>query len=313
MIDIGYNFLKKDLNKIQKFKNPKLDINKNKLNKNSKYKIFLDKTQFNNLLDKGFIKYKLTDSKKKQNILVGDGIGSLIKMALPFVKSIAPKVLGTIGLSGLSAGVSHGINKAFNNKKILEIDEKMMNQIKQNLKKINGSKVFDRKITLNQKGSGIFSFLLPMLASTIIPSLISGKGVSKNRNFFEVKSKYPSLFERKNYPLSNIFINNLLKNLKNFEGCYSNDQISLIENTKSLIFNLENSDQSGSHWVGLSRKNNDIFVFDSFGIGYVPNNLYKIYMNYNIITNIYRIQDINSNLCGLFCAFFCLYKVDSKK
>ena len=40
------------------------------------------------------------------------------------------------------------------------------------------------KVTLNQKGSGIFSFLLPMLASTIIPSLISGKGVSKNRNFF---------------------------------------------------------------------------------------------------------------------------------
>ena len=61
----------------------------------------------------------------------------------------------------------------------------MMNQIRENLKKINDSKVFDRKITLNQKGSGIFSFLLPMLASTIIPSLLSkGKGVSKNRNFF---------------------------------------------------------------------------------------------------------------------------------
>ena len=29
-----------DLDKIQKFKNPSLDINKNKLNKNSKYKIF---------------------------------------------------------------------------------------------------------------------------------------------------------------------------------------------------------------------------------------------------------------------------------
>ena len=129
-----------------------------------------------------------------------------------------------------------------------------MNQIKQNLKKINDSKVFDRKVTLNQKGSGIFSFLLPMLASTIIPSLISGKGISKYRNFFEVKSKYPSLFERKNYLLSNIFINNLLENFKNFEGCYSKDQIPLIENNKSLIFNLENSDQSGSHWVGLSRK-----------------------------------------------------------
>ena len=45
------------------------------------------------------------------NIQKGDGIGSLLSMVLPFVKSIAPKVLGTIGLSGLSAGVSHGINK----------------------------------------------------------------------------------------------------------------------------------------------------------------------------------------------------------
>ena len=61
----------------------------------------------------------------------------------------------------------------------------MMNQIKQNWKKINDSKVFDTKVTLNQKGSSIFSFLLPMFASTIIPSLISGKGVSKNRIFLK--------------------------------------------------------------------------------------------------------------------------------
>ena len=65
MIEIGYNFLKKDLDKIQKFKNPTLDIVKSRINKNSKYKIFLNKTQFNNLLEKGLIKYKLTDSKKK--------------------------------------------------------------------------------------------------------------------------------------------------------------------------------------------------------------------------------------------------------
>ena len=130
--------------------------------------------------------------------------------------------------------------------------------------------------------------------------------------FFEVKSKYPSLLERKNYPLSNIFINNLLKNLIYFEGCYSKDQIPLIENNKSLIFNLENSDQKGSHRVSLARKNDDIFIFDSFGIGDIPTNLYEIYKNYNIITNIYRIQDINSNLCGMFCVLFCLYKVDSK-
>ena len=187
----------------------------------------------------------------------------------------------------------------------------MMNQIKRNFKKINESKVFDRKVILNQKGCGMFSFLLPMLASTIIPSLISGKGVSKT-NFFKLKSKYPSLFERKNYPLSNTFINILLKDFKIFSGVYSKDQIPLIENNKSLIFNLQNSNEPGSHWVSLSRINNNIFIFDSFAVGHIPNNLYKIYKNYNIITNIYRIQDINSNLCGLFSVLFCLYKVDSK-
>ena len=171
MIEIGYNFLKKDFDKIQKFKNPTLDINKNKLNKNSKYKIFLNKTQFNNLLDKGFIKYKLTDSKKQRHLQRGDGIGSLLSMAFNMIKPALPTIAATVGLSGLSAGVRHGINKALNKKKILEIDEKTMNQIKQNFKKINDSKVFDKKVTLNKRGSGIFSFLLPMLASTIIPSL----------------------------------------------------------------------------------------------------------------------------------------------
>ena len=117
---------------------------------------------------------------------------------------------------------------------------------------------------------------------------------------------------KKNYPLSNILINNLLKNLKNFEACYSKEQIPLIENNKYFISNLHNNDQKGSHWVSLSRKNNDIFIFDSFGIGDIPTNLYEIYKNYNIITNIYRIQDINSNLCGMFCVLFCLYKVHSK-
>ena len=122
---IVYNFLKIDLDKIQKFKNPTLDINKNKLNKNSKYKIFLNKTQFNNLLDQGFIKYKLTDSKKRKHMQKGDGIGSLLSMAFYMIKPALPKIIATVGLSGLSTGVSYGLNKVLNKKKkILEIDEK---------------------------------------------------------------------------------------------------------------------------------------------------------------------------------------------
>ena len=64
----------------------------------------------------------------------------------------------------------------------------------------------------------MFSFLLPMLASTIIPALIpkkKGFGIP-NKNFFfeQIKNKYPELFKKINYLLSNIFINNLLKDEK---------------------------------------------------------------------------------------------------
>ena len=127
-----------------------------------------------------------------------------------------------------------------------------------------------------------------MLASTIIPALIpkKGKGVYNKNNFFEqIKDKYPELFKKSNYPLSNIFTDNLLKDNKNFEGCFSKDQIILLKTNKSLIYNTNNSDKNSGHWCSIKRINNTIYVFDSFGIGYVPKNIYNIYKNFNIITN----------------------------
>ena len=162
------------------------------------------------------------------NIQSGDGIASLIQMALPFVKSVAPKIASTIGLAGLSTGIGHGINKALKKDHIIKISDKQLNDINKNLEKINKMKVFDKKITLNQKGSGIFSFLLPMLASTIIPALIPkrGKGIYNKNDFFEqIKNKYSELFNKSNYPLSNIFINNFLKNEESYLSTFSKDEI----------------------------------------------------------------------------------------
>ena len=78
-----------------------------------------------------------------------------------------------------------------------------------------------------------------MLASTIIPSLISKGEGFENDSFEEVKNKHPSLFEKSNYPLSNIFINNLLKSEKYFKGCYSKNNIPLIINNESIIINTQ--------------------------------------------------------------------------
>ena len=121
------------------------------------------------------------------SIQLGDGIASLIQMALPFVKSVAPKILGTLGISSLGAITSSAINKKMNKDRIIKISDKQLDDINKNLEKINKMNVFDKKITLNQKGSDIFSFLLPMLASTIIPALIpkkKGTGIPNKNNFF---------------------------------------------------------------------------------------------------------------------------------
>ena len=67
------------------------------------------------------------------NIQLGDGIASLIQMALPFVKSIAPKVLGTLGLSSLGAIASSAINKKMNKDHIIKIADKQLNDINRNL------------------------------------------------------------------------------------------------------------------------------------------------------------------------------------
>ena len=119
MIEIGYNFDKKSLDKIKKFKNPVLDIQKNKIKKNSNYKIFLNKTQFNNLLKDGMIKYRLIDAKKRYNIQSGDGLADIFKIFLPYAKNILPKLATTVGLSSIGALTSNAIHKNMNKKMIL--------------------------------------------------------------------------------------------------------------------------------------------------------------------------------------------------
>ena len=81
---------------------------------------------------------------------------------------------------------------------------------------------------------------------------------------------------KKNSPLSNIFINDLLKNEKYFIGCYSKDNIPLIKNNESIIINTQNSySNKTGHWIALTRNNKNIYAFDSFGISNITN-IYRI-------------------------------------
>ena len=84
----------------------------------------------------------MTNAKKQKHLQSGDGIASLIQMALPFVKSVAPKVLGTLGL----AITSSAINKKMNKDSIIKISNKQLDDINKNSEKINKMNVFDKKL-----------------------------------------------------------------------------------------------------------------------------------------------------------------------
>ena len=56
-------------------------------------------------------------------------------MALLFAKSVAPKVLGTLGLSSLGVITSSAINKKVNKDHIIKISDKQLDDINKNFRK----------------------------------------------------------------------------------------------------------------------------------------------------------------------------------
>ena len=75
-----------------------------------------------------------------------------------------------------------------------------------------------------------------------------------------------------------------------------------MKNNQSSIVNLADSNDIVTHWIAMKFVNNKLFYFDSYGIEFVSDIIKKQYDK--IISNIYRIQSIDSNECGKFCIMF---------
>ena len=116
-MEIGYKFTPKELNKFKKFKNPTINLDKNKIIKNGKYKIYLTKNIFNKLIKKGELKYKFTDDRKKYYIQNGGNLGNIFKAILPHSIKFGKKLLPALGITGITTAKFHLINKSLNKNK----------------------------------------------------------------------------------------------------------------------------------------------------------------------------------------------------
>ena len=67
---------------------------------------------------------------------------------------------------------------------------------------------------------------------------------------------------------------------------------------------MADSNDVGTHWIGMKFIDKKLFYFDSYAIPFIPDIIKKQYPDSKIITNIYRVQDDLSNECGKFCIMF---------
>ena len=67
-----------------------------------------------------------------------------------------------------------------------------------------------------------------------------------------------------------------------------------------------------THRVSLSVDRNAALYFDSFGIGYIPQEVLKKIRDKSINHNIFRIQCDDSIMCGFYCTTFREYMIAGK-
>ena len=64
--------------------------------------------------------------------------------------------------------------------------------------------------------------------------------------------------------------------------------------TGAYVINLDEYENTGTHWVSLFVKANKVIYFDSFGIEHIPEEINKFIGNKEIKASIFRIQAYDS-------------------
>ena len=67
----------------------------------------------------------------------------------------------------------------------------------------------------------------------------------------------------------------------------------------AYVINLDEYENTGTHWVSLFVKPKYTVYFDSFGVEHIPKEINKFIRN-EIKSNIFRMQAYDSIICGYF-------------
>ena len=102
------------------------------------------------------------------------------------------------------------------------------------------------------------------------------------------------------YPLSNIEITKCFNYERTFNGAFSRNNLPRIKDV-AYIINLNDRKVKGHIGLHCLLDRSTAVCFDSFGIEYIPQEVFTKIKGKSITHSIFRIQDGDSILSGFYC------------
>ena len=272
---------------------------------------------------------KLSKAQIKKLIQSGGFLGKLLsKLAGPLMKvamPLAKNVLAPLGLTAAMSAIDGSIQKKIHGSGMkLIIEQEDMKDIMKIIEALENSGILLKGLsktikneTTEQRG-GFLSMLLGTLGASLLGNLLTGgKGIMRAGNGI-VGAGEGSGSKKKNlnlllpfHPLTNIEISEYYKNEPRFNGVYSRNNLPNKIKKGAYVINLDEYENTGTHWVSLFVKPKYTVYFDSFGVEHIPKEINK-FINNDIKSNIFRIQAYDSIMCGYFCIEFINYMLKGK-
>ena len=168
-----------------------------------------------------------------------------------------------------------------------------------------------------ERTGGFLIMLLGTLGASLLGNLLTGgKGIMRAGNGIVRAGEGSGSKKNLNsllpfHPLTNIETSEYYKNEPRFNGVYSRNNLPNKIKKGAYVINLDEYENTGTHWVSLFVKPKYTVYFDSFGVEHIPKEINKFIRN-DIKSNIFRIQAYDSIMCRYFCLEFISYMLKGK-
>ena len=89
------------------------------------------------------------------------------------------------------------------------------------------------------------------------------------------------------HSLANFEIQKYYQNEPRFNGVYCRNNLPKKIKDGAYVINFDEYADTGTHWIALFCKKNEIIYFDSFGVEHIPEEIKEFIGNKNIKANIF--------------------------